>query len=124
MKQQIISEMCTGCNKVVDFNLDGIEISKGFCKSYEDPWRWHEKGNCPLRNPGDLYNRLTGSIDFFWMRLVDHKITRGKQTAGRTKGERCKTSPIDGYMAKKSRSYKHPNYRAWCEKMRKRTKGM
>ena len=49
-----------------------------------------------------------------------HKImkkNKGSQTPGSQKGDSCKASPLDRYMAKSGRSYKHPEYPAWCSKM-------
>jgi hypothetical protein len=122
-KQKTVAGFCDGCNKVID-TIDRITfIANGFCIAYENPAYWAKKGNCPIRNPGNFFAKSRGSINFLWKRLTDRKITRGHQTPGKQKGETCKTTPFDGYMAKSSRSYKHKNYLAWTEKMRRRVKG-
>jgi hypothetical protein len=36
-------------------------------------------------------------------------------TPGSTKGISCKASNLQRYMAKTSRSYKHPDYKTWLE---------
>lgn len=61
------------------------------------------------------FNQSTG---FRWKYKRDlKKANRGKGiTSGSTKGDNCKASSIDRYMAKTSRSYKHPGYRSWFEK--------
>lgn len=35
------------------------------------------------------------------------------RTSGRDKQENCKASALEKWMAKKSRSYKHPKYQEW-----------
>lgn len=45
------------------------------------------------------------------------KRRKGSQTPGKTKGVTCKADAMDKYMAKRSRSYKHPLYSAWCRKV-------
>ena len=44
-------------------------------------------------------------------------FSRG-QTAGSSKGANCKATPIQRYMAKRNRSYKHRRYAEWSEKFR------
>jgi hypothetical protein len=39
------------------------------------------------------------------------------QTPGRQKTEWCQADKTKRFMATKSRSYKHPRYQQWCEKM-------
>jgi hypothetical protein len=49
-----------------------------------------------------------------------HHIARpakASQTPGRQKGETCKADKLKKYMARSSRSYKHPLYGEWCRKM-------
>jgi hypothetical protein len=43
---------------------------------------------------------------------------RGKRsvTAGKDKAEFCQATQLDKYMARSSRSYKHPGYSDWCKK--------
>jgi len=43
-------------------------------------------------------------------------------TPGRTKGENCKASPMQKWLAKAARSYKHKRYAAMCEKFRRMNK--
>jgi len=45
------------------------------------------------------------------------KRRKGSQTPGKTKGETCKADAMDKFMAKRSRSYKHPLYAQWCKKV-------
>lgn len=44
------------------------------------------------------------------------KRRKGSQTPGSTKGVTCKADTLDKFMAKRSRSYKHPLYGDWCKK--------
>ena len=53
-----------------------------------------------------------------WCSKRHHKKTKGHQTPGQTKGEKCKADYLKRHMAKCSRSYKHPNYGTWLEKVR------
>lgn len=48
-----------------------------------------------------------------WCRKRNKKDTRGSQTPGSVKGKSCIASVEQRWMAKTSRSYKHPNYDAW-----------
>lgn len=59
-------------------------------------------------------------IDFNWKRKKNRKLKMVSRTPGSQKGERCQAKPLQRYMAKKSRSYKHHSYRTWCEEMNKR----
>uniref|UniRef100_A0A6M3LIZ9 Uncharacterized protein n=1 Tax=viral metagenome TaxID=1070528 RepID=A0A6M3LIZ9_9ZZZZ len=52
-----------------------------------------------------------------WKIKVDRKNKRPSQTPGKMKGENCKCTILDRYMAKTNRSYKHPEYASWCAKM-------
>ena len=61
------------------------------------------------------YNNGSGAG---WKSKKMVKKTRGNQTPGHQKGESCKASTLDRYMAKTSRSYKHPNFGAWSAKIR------
>ena len=47
------------------------------------------------------------------------KKRTGSQTEGAAKGETCKVSQGDRYFAKRSRSYKDPGYKEWCERVDK-----
>lgn len=38
-------------------------------------------------------------------------------TPGNKKGENCMTDKMKNFFAKRSRSYKHPDYAQWCDKM-------
>ena len=58
-----------------------------------------------------------------WKTKKDRKKKNGSQTAGKTKGENCKATPLEKYLAKSSRSHKHPAYAEWCEKSKKLTYG-
>lgn len=64
----------------------------------------------PKHNPG------TG---FLWKTVAERKRRKRSVTDGRMKAETCKASSIDRHMAKASRSYKHPEYPTWLEKIRK-----
>ena len=57
---------------------------------------------------------------FDWNRKKERKVRVQSQTSGSIKGENCKASYMDKYMAKSSRSYKHKDYPAWCKKMANR----
>lgn len=46
----------------------------------------------------------------------DKKKRGGSSTPGSTKGENCMASSMDRFMAKYSRSYKHPEYNGWCRR--------
>ena len=46
------------------------------------------------------------------------KQTKGSNTSGKMKDkDRCQASQLDKYMAKRNRSYKHPEYGTWLRKM-------
>jgi len=53
-------------------------------------------------------------MDFFWKFGQKARKNRPSQTTGRQKG--IVTSPVEKSMAKRSRSYAWPGYRAWCKK--------
>ena len=55
---------------------------------------------------------------FLWKKK-EQKRRKRSATDGKLKAETCKASSIDKHMAKSSRSYKHPEYSAWMEKIRK-----
>ena len=57
-----------------------------------------------------------------WKQKIHGKRKRGHQTPGSLKGLSCKASTTDRYMAKTSRSYKHRDYPAWLEKVRRTSK--
>jgi hypothetical protein len=54
-----------------------------------------------------------------WKDKIEKKKRKGSQTAGKDKGENCTASPMKKYFAKRSRSYKHPDYEDWLEWVRK-----
>lgn len=60
------------------------------------------------------YNPSTGAE---WRSKVERKRTKRSRTDGRTKN--IKPTPLDKYMAKTSRSYKHRSYSAWLAKTSK-----
>ncbi len=45
------------------------------------------------------------------------KKNRGSQTPGKSKNETCKADYIKKFMAKRSHSYKDPEYADWCHRM-------
>ncbi len=49
-----------------------------------------------------------------WKRKKMKKERKGSQTPGSAKGENCKATVQQRYMAKRSRSYKDPDYSNWC----------
>lgn len=52
-----------------------------------------------------------------WKSKILRKHNKGSQTPGHKKNaQRCQASPLDKWMAKASRSYKHPQYHDWCVK--------
>lgn len=48
---------------------------------------------------------------------------RGSQTPGSAKGPACQADVFKKFMAKRSRSYKDPEYGNWCLAMDKLNKG-
>ena len=58
-------------------------------------------------------------MHYKWKRnkIRKEKNCRICSVPGRTKGIRCLASAEDRYMAKRSRSYKHPNYENWASRM-------
>jgi len=55
-------------------------------------------------------------VGAWWKRKVERKLRKRSITDGRTKGPKCEATSVDRYMAKTSRSYKHRDYKEWCEK--------
>lgn len=51
------------------------------------------------------------------------QIGKASRTPGRLKGETCKTTPLQRWMAKHGRSYKHKEYGEWCRQMSVRNGG-
>ena len=49
----------------------------------------------------------------FWKRNILKKKTRGHSTPGTEKG--CRANAVDKFMAKRERSYKHPDYYSYYE---------
>jgi len=60
-------------------------------------------------------NESTGA---HWCRRRDEKKRKASRTAGKEK-KNCHASPQDKFMTSRERSYKHPEYIAWCKKMAK-----
>lgn len=58
-----------------------------------------------------------------WKTKVERKKRVGNQTPGRVKGLNCQATPMEKFMAKCSRSYKHREYGTWLEKTRKTAMG-
>ena len=50
------------------------------------------------------------TMGFFWKCKINRKAKRGSRTPG---SEKCKIRPLDRYLAKRSRSYKHPEFKNW-----------
>lgn len=117
-----IVEKCAGCRKI-DANEN--------CMIYANPEGRHRVCECPGKTVHVVKKeresvvrslRLTpptgkfsGSQSAWWRRKKGLKGTRGVSTPGRGKGDNCKADRFAKYMAKSSRSYKDPNYKAWCE---------
>ena len=51
-----------------------------------------------------------------WRTRINEKKRRSSSTPGCTKAG-CKPHHSDKAMAKRSRSYKDPDYQAWCDKI-------
>lgn len=52
-----------------------------------------------------------------WKTKKIGKKRTGSQTPGRQKGLHCQADAFKKSMAKNSRSYKRPEYAAWCAQM-------
>lgn len=52
-----------------------------------------------------------------WNNKVIDKRKKGSQTPGSAKGANCQADSLQRWMAKTSRSYKHPEYGSWCRRM-------
>jgi hypothetical protein len=52
-----------------------------------------------------------------WKKKKIAKNMRGSQTPGRAKAESCQADVMKKFMARRSRSYKHPLYGQWCARM-------
>ena len=48
------------------------------------------------------------------------KKARGNATPGKMKNKQCQATPLKRYLAKRSRSYKHPDYDNWKDIFSKR----
>lgn len=55
-----------------------------------------------------------------WKSKVEQKKRKGNQTSGRTKGDRCQADKTARFMARRNRSWKHPEYAAWEASVRHR----
>ncbi len=53
-----------------------------------------------------------------WKKKSINKTRKGSTTPGISKGDNCKATPLDKWMAKAGRSYKHPEYSNWCKSHR------
>ena len=55
-----------------------------------------------------------------WKKWNRKHALKGSQTPGhmKTNNLKCRPTMLDKYMATKSRSYKHPDYSKWVEKVR------
>lgn len=49
-----------------------------------------------------------------WKTRIFAKKSRASQTPGKKKGESCRADFMKKFMARRSRSYKHPLYSQWC----------
>jgi hypothetical protein len=58
-----------------------------------------------------LKKHLSGGA---WKRRVFAKKGRKSQTPGKSKGENCRSTPLQRWMAKCSKSYKHIKYGFYC----------
>jgi hypothetical protein len=79
------------------------------------------KANHKLMEPDEnCAGQFNASTGFLWRAKKTKKQSRKAQTAGSLKGENCKAGPLDRFMAKRNRSYKHREYAGWCERMKKK----
>lgn len=53
---------------------------------------------------------------FNWCKQREKRKRSRSVTAGKTKGNNCVCKPIEKYLAKSSRSYKHTAYPVWDSK--------
>jgi hypothetical protein len=52
-----------------------------------------------------------------WRAHYFAKLGKRSVTPGAKKAETCKTNAMQNYFARRSRSYKHQDYDAWCTRM-------
>lgn len=52
-------------------------------------------------------------LHFDWCKKKNKKKLRASRTPGKGK-PLCVAKPLQKYFAKRSRSYKHPEYETWC----------
>jgi hypothetical protein len=50
-----------------------------------------------------------------WRKNTYQRKRKASRTAGIMKNENCKASPLERYMARRSRSYKHRDYAQWSK---------
>ena len=55
------------------------------------------------------------STGFLWKKTKNEKRRQQSQTTGKQKGVHCQATPIERYMAKRNRSWKHQEYETWSE---------
>jgi hypothetical protein len=48
-----------------------------------------------------------------WKITKIRKQSKGSHTPGSQKTKQCQTTPLKKFLAKRSRSYKHPQYENW-----------
>jgi len=53
---------------------------------------------------------------FTWRQKQDRKKKKGSHTPGKQKANNCQASPFAKFCAKRSRAYKHPDYKKQLEK--------
>lgn len=58
--------------------------------------------------------KIAHGYDFRYRK--NKKATTGNQTPGTTKARNCVCGPLDKFLAKHNRSYKHPLYQTWKKK--------
>ena len=56
-----------------------------------------------------MRNHNTSNMGSWKARKFDKK-TKASRTPGKSKGVNCQSTPLERYMAKHNRSYKHPSY--------------
>lgn len=59
-----------------------------------------------------------GGIMHDWQSKIERKKRKQSHTDGKQKGGTCQADYLKRYMAKSSRSYKHPDYTSWLERVR------
>jgi len=66
----------------------------------------------------NTHKRFNESTGHDWCKKRNAKGSHRSETKGSQKGENCKAGPLDRYMCKRNRSYKHLLYKAWSDKKR------